>query len=120
MKKRLTNQGPGFFLYNLAFCLAGFSLLTIGLHQALFNSQYYEFIRKTSALCHIYVVNLVIAIVIISVSLFACCGSVGAPNTNCQSCENSQTTKTYALLLGFILVFQIGTLIGAIELQVWT
>jgi len=63
------------------------------------------------------VINLVFASVILSVSLFACCGTVGAPNTNCKACENSQTTKTYVLLLGFILVFQIGTLIGAIELQ---
>ena len=118
MEKRVTNQGPEFFLYNLALCLAGFILLTIGARQALFNSEYHEFIKTTSALSHIYVINLVFASVILSVSLFACCGTVGAPNTNCKACENSQTIKTYVLLLEFILVFQIGTLIGAIELQV--
>jgi hypothetical protein len=86
------------FLFNFFLFLAGTTILAVGIYMKLHMNNYFDFIE--SPYLNWSIVFIIMGMVLITVSFFACCGTCN---------ENATVLFTYATIMAIFLMAQIAT-----------
>lgn len=90
------------FLFNLLFAISGLVLIGIGTYVYITAENFILFLGSSYANTAIFLI--VLGVVIFVIAFFGCCGAI---------LENSCLVHTYAIILFFVVIAEIGTGIAA-------
>jgi len=94
------------FILNLLVALSGLALIGLGAYVQIEDKTFYEFLSNGYINTPIFLI--IIGVVIFVIAFFGCCGAV---------CENKCMISTYALVIFFILIAEIGAGVAAYLLR---